>query len=130
MKVTKIDIKKEVMEIENKPYLDFIEYGPIKMEVLNEGEIPTSSITNTAKRYIVQKVKQGGKEPENLLIPIDERGLFETFLDISNNLLEALISKRVEYLNEEFAKDMQRNTVETYTRIKKLPFWKRLFNNF
>ena len=124
MKVTKIDIKKEVMEIENKPYLDFIEYGPIKMEVLNEGEIPTS------KRYIVQKVKQGGKEPENLLIPIDERGLFETFLDISNNLLEALISKRVEYLNEEFAKDMQRNTVETYTRIKKLPFWKRLFNNF
>jgi hypothetical protein len=138
MKVEKIDIKKEVLDIpRGKEYMDFIERREMSSLMCKDGEIPPYiEMTANKVRYLVQKVFQPRPRRENgvkpfaedkyYLVKIDDRDLFNELLEIRDSLLNELVDKKTNYYRELIVEELDYQK----GRIKRLPWYKRLFNMF
>jgi len=130
MKIEKIDIKKELIEIpDGIPYMDFVERPDLSQMVLKDGQIPTQEISTTRKRYEVQKVHHNYEGTKNYLVSVDERGLFQDLIKTTDSCLERLVEKRTEFYQREI-ENWQYKFESQKEYIKSLPFYKRLFNKF
>lgn len=87
MKAIKIDIKKELIEL-NKPYYDELALKDIDIQTLKDGEVPVFSESIADKiRYEVKKVSNNG-EIKNYLVKLNDREIFNELLEISNSSLK------------------------------------------
>lgn len=123
MKVEKIEIKKELMEIDpGKRIVKFAKYGPLMASA--EGETMNAP-SREIEEYIVTTVREDG-EDKNFLVKVDERKLFDELLKVRAGLIEKYVHEKTEYFRMESYWDVERYK----NRIKSLPWWRRLFNLF
>ena len=135
MKVEKIDIKKELMEIPNgRSSMDFIvfdsplgNYTEIKPE---ESVATTLSPNQKIERYIVRRLRNGDKPYKDMLIKVGEIGLFEELIQIGNDQLNEIVAKKTESILRTSERKYELLLKKKISEIKKLPWWKRLFNKF
>ena len=139
MKVEKIEIKKELMEIpDHQYYVDFAVIPPITaMAFIKEGEVPTENLTGQKITYQVERVKFPGEDIRNYLVRMDDKKLFNDLIKITDNILEAAVKEKtekyvsqVEFTRKQAIEEIRMANYRVATRIKKLPWWKRLFNQF
>jgi hypothetical protein len=128
MKVEKIDIKKELMEIpDGKQWIDFAFWEPIEARFVNYGDIPRGTITGRQGRYEVQKLKHSTeKEPKYYLVAVDDRRIFQDLVMISDSTFNQAINDKTDYYKDWMKRELQ----EQRGRILELPWWKRLFKRF
>ncbi len=130
MKVQKIDIKSELMEVkDNTPYIKFAVREQINA-LAKDGEYPNEYASFREKTYLIQKVNNPeAKETEYFAVETDERGLFDKLISISNNLLEQKIIKALD--EERFifrTRHIPDAILREGQRIRKLPWYSRLLN--
>jgi len=124
MRVEKIDITKELMDIpDGKDRMEFVKMPSLSGIVLKEGVTPSSdTITGERMVYSVEQVREIGEPIRRYLVKESERKLFEDLVVINNAKLE----RRDDAIRQQWYDDIR----DTVARIKHLPWWKRLFNNF
>ena len=84
----------------------------------------------------LNKIEDGRKIEKNYLVKVDQRGLFEELIEITNCMIESRVGKEIEkkllkgqFVTREHYEDMRRMTErQTIAYIHGLPWWKRLFN--
>ncbi len=129
MKVEKIDIKREILEIpDGRDRVDFaIRPDLSALPLLNKGEVPQMyDITSKRETYLIRKVAYGSKNPKNYAVKIDDRGLFSELTQITNNMLNEAVEKKTDWWRHEIMKELG----EQRWRIRTLPWWKRLLGKF
>lgn len=134
MKIKKIDIKTELMEVKgDMPYLEVVVHDKVNFlmrskesdEVMKATAIPFRKDT-----YEFVSVCNYEGQMEVFAVKIDERKLFTQLMEISQSKLDDTISKAVTD-NDMFWRITVNNKVsEERRRIGKLPWWKRLFKQF
>lgn len=124
MKVEKIDITKELMDIpDGKDRMEFVKMPSLSGIVFKEGVTPLSdTITGERMVYSVEQVREIGEPIRRYLVKESERKLFEDLVVINNAKLE----RRDDTIRQQWYDDIR----DTVARIKHLPWWERLFNNF
>jgi hypothetical protein len=77
MKVEKITIKKELIEIpDGKQVMYFRPWDPISVQLHDDGKtIPDSAMSVGQQTFEVQRVSNGNDEPKNYLVAVDDRRL-------------------------------------------------------
>ncbi len=119
MKVEKINITKELLDIpEKRPILKFLKQGN-KSRLLDENNLPQMAEEET---WIVEKVRDMHGQTKLYLVKADERELFIELIEITNSVLKTKIRKETQAIQEEIFRKI--------TEIKNLPWWKRLLNQF
>lgn len=125
MEVTKIDISKEKMDIPwQQPTVDFVERPPLSVMVKEGSALEQNgSITKRTYHRITVSARDGIKQ---FLIPLDDKGLFQELIKITNDQFEKAIENKTEFWRERVLSELwaQREA------IKRLPWWKRLFKKF
>jgi hypothetical protein len=137
MKVEKIDIKKEVMEIpDNRDRVDFAIREPLRL-VMNEGEMPLDyDMVSGRETYLVQKLSDPfRKEVRHYLVKVDQRELFNDIIHIQDGLINEKITDAVakagrDWLNYDLPKLLEKENRRTRGTIKQMPWYRRLFKKF
>ena len=94
MEATKIDIKTELLDIQNRPYVYFHEAPELDF-LLNEDQLDYAERINIkVKKYKVYELIEGGKSRKYLLQQNEER-IFNDLLQISNDDLDSMCKKAV-----------------------------------
>lgn len=110
------------------------EYDPANLMVRTQGEIP-DAVTVKQHGYEIRKVFTAGmlgkKEERVYAIRLDDRGLFEDLMQISNDVFaEKIGNARREGLLAGESKGASRGIKQERERISLLPWWKRLIGKF
>lgn len=134
MKVIKVDIKKEFLEIPDRSRVwREVEYprGTAKLMRIGE-EAPPEMITVTETVYEVMQVCEDSKTKElkNYLVKIDDQKMFRELVDISETVVQRRIGEVLEEFRINYLEEKDEIVADTEARLKKLAWWKRLFNKF
>jgi len=125
MKCIKVDIKQEVLDVDNSPYFYFarVDKDMPKM-LLDEASFPAEKVTFRKDLYRVFKVYNpySKEKTVNYLLKENDKGLLDILLKVENDVIDNIINDKIGIF-----KELARMEVEN---IKKLPWWKRLFNKF
>lgn len=127
MKVEKINIKKELLDIpEKRPYVRFFKRD--KLSVLVDEENPIFNPDRTQEEtWFVEKIRDMHGQNKFYLVKVDERDLFIELISITNSVLKTKIRKAV----DEFKKyDLPWILEDEKENIRNLSWWKRLFKRF
>lgn len=131
-KVTKIDIKKEILDVRpGVPYLKFAIRDQMNM-IMKEGSVAPSVMTLKEKIYFIRQVynPETGLKEAYAVEESDDK-MFRDLIAVSNGYIEERISKGIQDFREHFlVYDIPRIEAGIYAGIKKLSWWKRLFNKF
>lgn len=128
MKVEKLTIKKELMEIpDGKQIVYFHTWEPISARILNDGEVtPDSAMSAGQQTFEVQKVSNGKDEPKHYLVAVDDRRIYQELVQISDSTFQAAVDRKTD-----FYKDwMKRELEQQRWKIRNMVWWKRLFKKF
>lgn len=122
MKVEKIIIKKELMDIPNQPFYNFFKYKGIPVASYSSDlkDLP-AYIDIETETWQVVRVFTPEKTVKKYLVKIDERGLFNELLEITNMFLKEKAMEAANVIVDIKVKNERR-------RISALPWWKRLLN--
>lgn len=116
MKVTKIDICKKVMDVDRQE----MHFAKIPNRLIDLGNLSDVERVNVEREtYRVYKVFVPNEGIKNYLVKVDEIGLFNELLEISTGTLANRDS--------EVGKIVKDSVVSA---IKRLPWYRRLFNKF
>jgi hypothetical protein len=128
MKVEKLTIKKELMEIpDGKQVVYFHMWEPISARILNSGEVaPESAMSAGQQTFEVQRVSNGTDEPKNYLVAVDDRRLYQELIMISDGTFQAAVDRKTDFYKDWMAREIQ----EQRWKIRSLSWWKRLFKKF
>ena len=128
MKIEKIDITKTLIDIpENRDRMDFVQREPLSAFSIPEGQIPLSAMMSaTKKTYLVQKVGYDIDKAKSYLVSVDEREIFNDLISITDTLFNRAVEKKTEHYRDLIGVELY----EQRAGIKRLPFWRRLFNRF
>lgn len=82
------------------------------------------------------KIDDGRKIEKNYLVKVDQRGLFEELIEITNCMIDSRVNKEIEkklnrgqFVTREHYEDMLKMTErQSIAYMQRLPWWKRLFN--
>jgi hypothetical protein len=149
----KVDIKTELFALPNDgPIVKFFHFGKGR-ELLNDKSLGLVGISHETKTYQVVTVHPPARYAETLpekhyLVPMNELGLFQDLCNISDHLLDRLLTNR----NKEFCEKMKDEnrklqtemkrlqgeavrayilgSIEENCRIKNLKWWERLLRKF
>ena len=120
MEITKIDIKKELLNIEPRQILRIAKRSGISAMCLKEDEEPSDiAITFDEDTYELKEVRWGNGESKKYYVKIDDRKIFNELIEISSAHLET-----------EFRKGKKMGTLialTEYIDFLSLPWYKRLF---
>ena len=132
MKVEKIDIKKELLDVpDNRDRVDFIEREPLSAYMIKEGEMPPNiEMSASKKTYLIQRVGHFKKIIKNYLVAIDDRELFNELIQITDDLLNRAVDKKTDFWKDRLVEELDRQKWEIKRQIKKLSWYRRLFNKF
>lgn len=133
MKVTKIDIKKEVMDVRpGSPYIKFSVKDLLRAMVVNQEDItPQMTTIDEVTYYIRQVFNPETLQKDLYAVKQDEDGMFRDLVAVSMGYIEQRIEKaRERWLEDMLYRDIPEAKAQEVKRIKNLPFWKRLFNSF
>ena len=128
MKVEKMDIKKELIEIpDNRDRIDFCERKPITAYITKENEIPSYvEMTAIKKTYLGRKMTYENDPPKNYLVAIDDKELFQDLIQITDDLFNWAVEKKTNFWREKLIEELD----EQKWRIKNLSWWRRLLKRF
>lgn len=129
MKIEKINIKKEIINIPNDiPVITILKQKNSAIEIMNEKDnIYNVTENREDEKWIVQEVKDMYGQMKKYLVKSDEQELFTELIKITDSVLNKKIKKRI----DDFKKyDLPLLFEKENERIKKLPFWKRLLKQF
>lgn len=138
MKIQKIEIKKELLDIsEGRQTVEFAVIPPfVAIAYHRDGEIPDTDIVARKVTYYVKRV-WNGNEYQNYLVNEDDRGIFSDLVTISAQDLKKSVEKETKSLYSEMKRvrevaqeDIRNARWKVSMSIKKLPWYSRLFNNF
>lgn len=123
MKVEKIIIEKELMEIpDHYCSMEFYKFkGEPHLYAAEEMKDLPPFIDFETETYQVVRVYTHDKQKKNYLVKVDERGLFEELIEITNMLLKGKVIKAANIIVDIKVKNERK-------RIASLPWWKRLLN--
>ena len=135
MEVIKIDIKKTVMDLVNpeKVYKERILVG-----LPTDDLLAPSAMMYEEVNYQVEEVVDSEGKSKYFMVQVDDRKMFLDLVNISNAEVDIRIQKALEERERDVYIEKKHvvYTVEMLTeyntilKIKKLPWYKRLFNNF
>lgn len=133
MKVTKIDLTKTLLDVrDGTPVWWEAQYDP-RNAMAYIGRVPEQvSVTEHAYeiREIATRGLNGAKEKRHYAVKMDERGLFDDLMQISNDVFSEKLEKaKEEGFWEGESKGAKRGRKTENERIKSLSWWKRLRNN-
>lgn len=134
MKVRKIDITEKLIEMrDGEPVYWEVEYDPKNIMIRTQGEIP-DQVTVKQNAYHVQQIfkpSRFGTEKEYVAVRMDDRGLFDDLIQVSNDVLAEKLAKAREdgYWDGEH-KGFQKGEKRMLAAFKAQPWWKRLMNNY
>lgn len=128
MKVEKIDITKELMDIpDRQSWIDFAFWNPIDPQFVSDGSIPSGTMTGRTRRYEVEKVKRYGEtDYVNYLVSVDDRRIFQDLIAISDSTFRRAVDDKTNFYMDWMKREMDQQR----WKIKGLPWWKRLFKKF
>ena len=128
MKVEKLTIKKELMEIpDGRQVVYFRRWEPISARILNDSEVALDSVMSAGQQtFEVQRVSNGGEESKNYLVAVDDRRIYQELIMISDNTFQAAVSRKTAWWSDA----MDRELNDQRRHIKSLPWWSRLFKKF
>ena len=138
MKVEKIEIKKELLDIpEGRDRMDFAIIPPMVAMSVREGEILSDSVTAQKVTYMVEQVWTMVDGYKNYLVKVDDRKLFQDLVKITQDMVDKQVFEKTEKLHKDVKLARQQAFEEIKNArwsvsmaIKKLPWYTRLFNNF
>lgn len=121
MKVLKIKIQKELVDIpDNKIYFERTINAGGTNELFSEGVAPESAPRcDSIKEYAVMRVISKEFGEHNLLVPVNDQGLFNELLEVSNSTLQQAL-KSAENRGTKFG------YLRALLDVKELPWYKRL----
>lgn len=132
MKVKKVDIKTELLDVpENQPYLK-VAIRPQITAFLKEGEYIPDQVSFKEKTYLFRKVKnQITKDIDIYAVEVNEDKLFTDLVEITQGFVEEEVERALDKERKYCAFELLPKTKwEERQRIKKLSWYKRLFNKF
>lgn len=128
MKVEKIEIKKEVLEIpDGQMWVDFAFWKPVDARLVNDGTIPPGTTTGGQTRYEVRKLKRSYEQiPIHYLVSVDDRRIFQDLIQITDDDFARAVKEKTDW----WADAMDRELREQKWHIRNLPRWKLLLTRF
>jgi len=133
MKVQLVEIKKEWIDYDEKSgpcYKRTILPKDYAFQVFQEGaDAPPAYSQYEDEVFEIQKVKEGGKT-RYYFVKIDDRDLFRDLIEISNSKIDLYVRKKSDEIIRVSRLTREQGVDSENRRIKKLPWWKRLFNRF
>lgn len=135
MKVTKIDVKRTVMELpaSHSPIYSEVErLGWPDAKILREGEVPAMlSMNETRHDYEIRKVQLRDGRLEYYAVELDQRGTWEIYDAVSNSKYEEWLEKAREIAEKTgWRRGLKEGAERQKEKIRELSWWKRLTNNF
>jgi hypothetical protein len=102
MKVEKIEIKKELVEIpDGKSWIDFAFWNPIDVRYISDGTVPSGTAVGGNRRYEVQKVERiADSTPTHYLVSVDDRRIFQDLIAISDSSLSAAVDEKTNWYRD------------------------------
>lgn len=133
MKVRKIDIAQKLIEVrEGTPIYWEAEYDPSNIMIRTQGEIPDVT-TVLQHAYEIRQIYKPGlfsQEKEYLAIRLDDRGLFDDIIQVSNDVLKGKLDKaREDGFWDGEQRGFQIGEKRMLKAIRAYPWYKRLFLN-
>lgn len=134
MKVTKVDISKKIIEMrEGTPIYWEAQYDlkNLMARRLGDGEVP-DTVTVVQNGYHIRQIYKGfGKEKEYVAIRLDEQGLFDDLIQVTNDIWKEKLDKAHEegFWDGEH-RGFQKGEKHMLDAFKALPWYDRLFKKF
>lgn len=129
MKVIKIDIKKEV--IDAPPSAKFLRYRtvtPLNTQILISDQSQLGSFEQKHDKYTIMRLKfPDWPEVKNFAVKVDEENLFHDLLNVRTGFIRQEVEKE---LTKELEVELAFTKDRVIKGIKRLPWYKRLFNQF
>lgn len=135
MKVIKIDVQKELLDVEPKRSYTFYKSGDVGPWRLAEDN-PISGDDTVVEYRVMKMYNPFSEEPiTNYLVKSEDRQIVHDLLTIEKDVVEGIINKKVNNRIEGavYIARMDERMSATYRehdRIENLSWWKRLFNKF
>lgn len=133
MKVIKIDISKEFLDMEPRPSVDFMKLDDCPQQYAKEGAaftgLPMGAIKET---YLWQRVRtRFDDEERNYLVKVDDKNLFQELIQVGNEIsFKWELEIRQEAKAEGYMNGRYTGAKNARESIRRLSWWKRLFNKF
>ena len=128
MKVIKLDIKEELLDIPNdKPYIDFVKYSDLSVVMLEKSSPENYSVEGKRERYEVREYYNNINGKKNFLIKVEDKEIFNLLAQFTQDDFEKF-EKKCYFDFMSYKAPIIRHDVRE--SIKSLKWWKRLFNKF
>jgi len=132
IEVTKIDIKKEKIEIkDDENHVSMIRLNSIS-KIIDKNSILDYSVDAVKDEYKVIKINDR-HTIKKYLVKVNEIDLFNLLLDVNRNNIENYIKEQIDIVIKESEEKIERLKIghkANIKNIKKLIWYKRLFNKF
>ena len=129
MKVKKIKIEQELMDIEYNGLYQEASIPEMSYISLKEGEVPETMVTSTITNYEVKQVWDG-KEKENYLVKINDLKVFDDLLHIGINDINEIIDKNNRKFYEEMEGDYKLKISSKIKQLENNHLWRRIFKKY
>jgi len=130
MKVKKIKIEEELMDIEYNELYQEASMPEMSCRTLNDGESPMEEMmTSTITNYQVKQV-WNGKEKENYLVKINDLKVFDDLLHIGINDINEIIDKNNIEFYKEVGADYNLRISNKIEQLENNPLWRRIFKKY
>lgn len=129
MEVKKIKIEYELLDIPNKPYYEEVSVPPLSAIMLDDGELPTETVTANIQRYQVKQV-YNGNEKENYLVKVNELYIFDDLLNIGITGINEIINKNTKHNLENLQQEFYNKTTAKIRQLENNPLWRRLLKKY
>lgn len=134
MKVRKIDVSQKLIEMrDGEPVYWEVEYDPKNIMIRTQGEVP-DQVTVRQNAYHVQQIFKSGTfntEKEYVAVRMDDRGIFNDLIQVSNDTFAAKMAKaREDGFWDGEQKGFQKGEKRMLKAFKELPWYKRLLGKF
>lgn len=128
MKITIIDIKKEIRDFEKmKQQMNKLEYENLCFKTLEDGSSPAcETVQAEYKTYFLEKIYDNVNGDRYYYVQKDDNKIFNDLLMINTKD----INSKIEDSKQEVRETIQEELHLQKNNIKRLSWWKRLFNEF
>jgi hypothetical protein len=111
---------------DQRPDFKRLKYTGLANMAFKDGELPTAPAQFEEEVFNLHKVYDGVSTVRNYFVRYDQKGMFSELVSISEDTIQKRINKELG-----MRKDMIYEAEEKLVmKIKKLPWYKRLFNRF